>query len=745
MMCLSDRTIRHLSMLGAASCLLMAVALSPPILASLATADGRIDNSATVITLWITSFILLVLGALATMVAHDVSRARRIALQLWKWKWRIAAWIAAAIGLSVIALAIYIRIYNHVDLLARLNSDHSLYAKVQDALRTNGKKAALDLVADYFMKRPAPLLIKPSHLWDIGSVKSQASARRIIDGDLGSACCDLSPECCHRTFHWRPGEPINWSTFEPRDLLFALQRQTFVSHLLVSEHGNPDPRLLDIAKVFMKDWRRANRVWPNFNPFAWNDDATSNRIQAHMLLMEVLRAQGRSTHDDELAFLRSLLQHAARLMDESEHNYVTNHGMMQNSALLAIAIAYPEFDQGRQWQRTAIERMKRHLQDSVTPEGVFLELTPAYHLFATQMTLWFVAACQKANIEMDPFFETTLRRMLIFSREILNPDRSLPVIADTGNGHRWGISHWPWESLPDWPELTALQDAMSHVDQPPNEPTARLWPQSGYFVLRVPAPDWTLDQALMLTLKAGPLSRAHMHYDQLSVTLFGHGQPLLTGPGYPRGDPATRAQLIATISQNTVSVDGLSQKPGAAKVLFYDLQPQDVLNRQGPEFVAIQAESLLYEGVTHHRILFYGPTAGAVLMVDELSSKDEHTYRQHFRMAPGLEGRPKPGSLLVHDPSKPAELLLRIDVWSWSDNSITRPPLSISEQAGTFTVNSRNATFVALLDLSEGSETKNVTVRNGSLLWQGQRGTLNINLPITSPQSYQWIPVKSSD
>ncbi len=731
----SDRTIKRSLLIVTAICLLTAIGLFPPLLAWLTTVDGRIDNPVVLITLWIISLTLVALGVGTSIGANHVTWVRWLAARLWAWRWQITATAGLVICLIGIALAAHARARNHIDLLARLNPDHPLYARVQGVASTNGEKAALDLIADYFTHRTNHAPINPNQWytdWFTNSVKSQRRTQKLLQGDLGSACCD-------RPYYWRPGESIDWSDPALSDLLFSLQGQTFLLDLLAAQDGIPNRRQVDIAKAFVEEWRRANRVWPNFNPYAWNDDAMSDRIQAHMVLMEVLRAQGLSTRSDELAFLRSLLQHADRLMDESEHNFQTNHGIRQNNALLSIALAYPEFDQRGQWRQTAIKWMKRHLRESVDPEGVFLELTPGYHWNTMIKIMWFVAACRQAQIELDLFFETTLRKMLVFSREILNPDRSLPMISDTWPEHIAIIPETIWKNLPDWPELSALRQALSLVDQPPNKPTARLWPHSGYFILRAPAPDWTLDSGMMLTFITGPRSRAHPHHDKLSVTLFGHGQPLLTGPGYPPyEDAANRAQLLATTSQNTVSVDGLSQRLGDAKVLFYDVRPADLSNSQHPDFVAIQGESLLYDGVTHHRTVFYGPALGTVLIVDELASKDEHTYRQHFRAAPALEIKPDQGSLWIFDPRKANQPLLRVDAWTQVGRSITRPALSVSEQVGTFAINGRDSTYVTLLDLSAAFNPKTLTVGDKSIIWRGPLGTLTINPPITSPQAYHW-------
>ncbi|MHC4982229.1 MAG: heparinase II/III family protein [Planctomycetota bacterium] len=733
----SERRLKIALAAASGLCILAAVGLFPPVAAK-ATWDGRIESLPGAILLWYAvSLLLLALGlafGLASVIwlrRTEQKRQpyrRRILLRTFT----VASGIAIAIALCFWAL--YVR-RNRVDILERLAPPSGLYAEAKSIAERRGKTAAMDYIWRYFASRRSPKFVRPAQLW-LNSETLIRQARGIVSGTFPGF-----PE-----FNWRPGRHVEWrcgAKSDRKPLLFELQGQRFIFYLLAELDGVPERESIELARAFASEWRRGN-TWPNANRYAWNDDATSNRIQAHVYLMERARKLNMTSRKDELAFLESLLKHADRLMDAAAYNARTNHGMMQNCALLSIALAYPEFDRGQLWQRTAVKRMEEYLLHyAVTPEGVFLELAPGYHFYAMLKALWFYASCRQAKIDLDPRFETTLRKMLTFCVEILQPDRSLPMIADTRGGIP-DVAGWPWGELPNWPELRRLRSALTSSGELPNEPCARLWPESGYFVLRAPATKWTPASAMMLTLKAGPRSHAHGHYDALSITLFANGRPLLTGPGYPPYDEK-RCELIATTSQNTVSVDGRSQRAGAAEVVFCDARHVNGPSGPIPQFAAVKGRSLLYEGVRHDRTILYGPASQAVLIVDELRSNEQHEYRQHFRLAPGLRGRTLAGTLAASNQGRSSRAgdILRITALRPGRQS-QRLPCTIAGQVAEFPITARSATVLALLDFSKGGKSSSLSVGPRSIEWRGDRGRLTVTLPIVSPRSCVFL-AKSED
>jgi hypothetical protein len=745
------KVIQGACRVGIILCLLASVCVSPVVFSLFWAEQGGFQNRMTIVMLWVLSVAFAACGFLILRVASDPELMHATASRLWQSKrkagvllflnlvasvalasvaapgniarlrlglvvfvligaaevtpgviqtepvWvrslfnrrhllRFAA-LAAVVVLFVFAgIKFYISERNQVDILGSLDRSAPIYQRVSEARSRSGDRAALEVLALYLLERPARPRVVPWQVWLESPEDIRAAANLFRSGDIGAGCPGPS-------YFWRPGQPVTWNGPSTDMLVFCLQRQTFLIYVLADPQAGNDRATLDAAWSLTQDWRQSNPIFPVRYPWVWNDDVASNRIMAQMGLGAARRKLGLATPDDELVLVRTVLQHAAVLMDESRHNYSTNHGLMQNCALLAIALEYPEFDRNHAWLNTAIRRTERHMRETVSADGPFLERTPHYHWMATAMNLWFVATCRQAHVDLEPWVEERARKMAAFTRSILQPDRSFPAIADTRLSQVSG-ANVSWADLPDWPEVAALRQALSPGPILPNIPGVQIWPDAGYFVLRAPAPAWDQDSALMATMIAGPRTLAHEHFNALSLTLYANGRPLLEGPGYLGYFDPKRDVALATISQNTVSEDWQSQQPGATTIRHFEV----LSSKEGdpPRQVAFQAESSLYPGTLHRRSLFYGVSPTAILLIDELTSGVSHVYRQHFRLAPGIAADGRPGVLSATAGSRP---VLRIRTWILTPRGLSPAALDLDDfPVVSFALVDRNATFISVLD-----------------------------------------------
>ncbi len=693
----------------------------PPVLGLLATADGVIDNEWLRFVLWPGS-----IGcALSGLAVFALAMSGRLRTWVGRHRTGVAVGIAVALCLCWAGFEGYVHLVNRVDLLARLAPQHVEGQRLLDLRRTLGSAAALEALLDHSRSRPAAVKLLPLQLWHAPMAESVHYRELALSGNMGGSSRGW-------TYLWSPGERIPWAEMTGT-VAFMLQRHQALFHLLRAADPEHRQAVHSFAVAYVDEWRRANRVWTNWNTFAWNDDAMSYRIQAQIWLMDALRRSGSVSREQEQAFLESLIQHADRLADPAFYTSSSNHGMSQNEALLSIAVGYPEFDRGGLWRRTALQRTVRYVQESVTSHGAFLELAPGYHWHAMKQSIWFAATCKLAGIPVPAELERATRNMASFSHAMLQPDRSLPMIADTF-GQAKSMADWPFSQLPKWPELRSLTAGMGR-DSPPNQPGANLFADSGFFILRAPAPTWSTQSALMLVFGAGPISRAHAHPNQLSVTLYGHGRALLSGPGYPTFAHLTeRKRLIATVNQNTVTVDGNSQPLGRAKVIFSDIRPRQPF---GVELAIVQAESLLYEGVVHRRTVLYGPAADSVLLIDELSSQQPHDYRQHFRLSKGVTGAVE-GGLVQGSWAAGGAARLQIHTQAIVGAKIVQPQGLLKSQVASFLVRHPRVTFVTRLWVGPGTPSVQVDAQGGLVTWTGAHGRLSVQLSKQGADRYSW-------
>jgi len=289
---------RHLVPAAAAIAMLGSIASYPPVLA-LATWDGRVESIPGPVMMWYVISVLLLALAVSLALVWALNFRRSPGRSGGSGRRFIARAALTAVGFGVVgvsALAIAYAGCNRVDVLAALSADHPLCREARDLARSQGRRAAMNHVADYFPSRPAPRLVKPAQLWLTGEAL-ESQARQFAAGGFPGF-----PE-----FSWHPGRRINWrcGAKSPRmPLLFELQGQRFMFALVASPGQVPQPERIALALAFAEQWRRDNPVWPNANRYAWNDDATANRIQAHILLMERARRLRATSRKDEVEFLK---------------------------------------------------------------------------------------------------------------------------------------------------------------------------------------------------------------------------------------------------------------------------------------------------------------------------------------------------------------------------------------------------------------------------------------------------------
>lgn len=125
---------------------------------------------------------------------------------------------------------------------------------------------------------------------------------------------------------------------------------------------------------------------------------------------------------------------------------------------------------------------------------------------------------------------------------------------------------------------------------------------------------------LTAAMTFGPYGGFHGHLDKLSFVFFGFGKELGVDPGRARSQayrlPIHTNWYKATISHNTVLVDGTSQKPAVGELKLFDVESDYTV------VAASCAEA--YPGVEHTRWLLMTNTY--LLVFDSLGSDTGHKF-----------------------------------------------------------------------------------------------------------------------
>ena len=260
----------------------------------------------------------------------------------------------------------------------------------------------------------------------------------------------------------------------------------------------------------------------------WNDHAVAARISTVIRLWRAYRT--RPDFDDETA--RTLLGLVARsgelLSKPSEYNARTNHGVMQDLALLQIASAFPALPNASTYGRVGCQRLTDQLRYYVSPAGVVLEHSAGYQRFGARLLDFAVELGRLNGCPALATWEQKRSEVEAFLRLLTLPDGSLPVFGDTE--HR--------------PPATSDADAVQEAERegPPPRPSAAttFLPVEGYAVWWSGLDRWPGPLGIAQTIVAWSRfpNQAHKLADDMSVLIWAAGRAWITTTGYwPYGAP----------------------------------------------------------------------------------------------------------------------------------------------------------------------------------------------------------------
>lgn len=512
-----------------------------------------------------------------------------------------------------------------------------------------------------------------------------------------------------RDLTWRedPFGDVTWQ--------FLLHEMRYVLTLVEMGAASGDLRYLARAEEIVLDWIDANHRWFLRRPLrhAWHDHATALRARAWLPFFEAWRASPLFDAEEAERILSAIVTHAELLADPEFYTEMHNHGIDQDIALLAIAVAFPEFRKSREWLDLARARLARQVAATISPGGVHLEHSPGYHIFVAGELREAVEFARRHGIELEPRdLSDLIRRMARAAAWMLRPDGRVVRIGDTVAWPPLDETHPVLGPLSR--EEPLLRFALTRGREGSPGPTAAFFREEGYAVFRDTwgtASDFERAFHLFFTAAAHE-GRAHKQADDLSFVLYARGRPLIEDAGYHSshaGDPGREYALHAR-AHNSVLVDGEGFEGWSARI-------EETCEGDGFAFLVASHEN--YPGLRHRRTLLHVRPATAIV-VDEIRKKTpggtERTFDQLFHLAPELEAAVEDGggAVRARAPGGPglrirqlldgrgsAEIVRGaedpLQGWiSLAHQSLEPAPVAIFRARG------REATFVTLIEVLEG-------------------------------------------
>ena len=282
------------------------------------------------------------------------------------------------------------------------------------------------------------------------------------------------------------------------------------------------------------------------------------------------------------------------------------------------------------WIRKAIDDpdngFYHQMEVSVSQEGMWYENSWGYHFYTLQALIDMAETSRRLGIDL--WRDERLEKMFTLPIHYAMANGMLPRFGDDVNssvkrvGRLFEPAYHAYRNpqmrpfLNNRPSLESilLGRQMGSAGEPP-ELKSVVFEDAGHAILRANGA-----AGLTAALTFGPYGGFHGHYDKLSFVFFGYGQELGVDPGRARSQayrlPIHRNWYKASISHNTVLVDGKGQGPAAGKLNLF---------RRTSDYSAVAAScDEAYPDVRQTRWLVM--TDSYLLVYDELHSNADHRF-----------------------------------------------------------------------------------------------------------------------
>lgn len=252
--------------------------------------------------------------------------------------------------------------------------------------------------------------------------------------------------------------------------------------------------------------------------YIWNDHAIAARVSVLIRYWRHLRMQSQANDPRLRALVASIERHGHLLAKASHFTVQTNHGVMQNVALIQIAEAFPYLPRANDWRDLGFQRFELQMRFYLTPQGVILEHSPGYQHFGVLLLQHMEMLYEVSGRLMPAAIEAAIENARHHLRWLQRSDCSLPRIGNTTGG----AYHMSSLNDPDCkPSVGAAERAASAFG-------ARVLPDAGYAIWRGDAGvSWHL-----VTAWSYHLDHPHKHADEPSLIYWVDGTELLTASGY---------------------------------------------------------------------------------------------------------------------------------------------------------------------------------------------------------------------
>ena len=448
----------------------------------------------------------------------------------------------------------------------------------------------------------------------------------LSDGDIESANQILDNNIPFERYGYtKVSDPISWTEDPLSDKYWRFLFYGFrpVQHLFFAFDETNEEKYLkkaeEMALSFIDHGTDQIHSWDDFH-------GVSFRTMYLVKTWWMLRENNLLTYETSEKILKSIEAHGDFLADPNHYEKSFNHGLNEAAALYLVAVNFPDLPSASEWLDLSKNRLGDSLTAVVDADGVLIENSPYYHFYTLEKYWELYNFAQKHNFPISDIFNKRLQEMISHATYILQPDKEIPLLG-ASLGRKVLYSGIYKDIAQSFPELKYVLTSGKEGKKPSN--LSIVYPESGEVLMRS---GWEKGEEFENQAQAifdfGPYRTLHSDLDAMSFSLYANGINLMPDAGlYAYEESDYKNYFRGTASHNTVLVDDLDQAKGIA--ILGDF-------KETKDYVFQSAEHELYNGISHKRS---GILIGKkyLLILDKLTSDQEHTYNQLFHLFPGAK------------------------------------------------------------------------------------------------------------
>lgn len=329
--------------------------------------------------------------------------------------------------------------------------------------------------------------------------------------------------------------------------------------------------------------------------FLWNDHAVANRIPVLARFWSVYRKSKLFNPDEAKEILQLVVRSGQMLSKPSHFTFSTNHGVMQNLALLHIVLAFPELPETEKFQKVGQQRLLQQMDYYVSSEGVVLEHSAGYHKTGVDLVGMALLYYAMSGWDIPSIWKTKYIRAKKFYAQLRRPDGTLPMYGDTGSGGAYS------RPLSLDTEKLDLSTKLYTISDWKPENNYSIYPISGYAIWWYGLEGWPSPNKLSQTVVAWSNFTGHGHKlsDEMSVLFWAGGQSWWTNAGYWPYGLQGRRKALSWEGSNAPHMIGENRKSKRSTRAKYSGLSKSLslleLEREGPGELQINRQIISIE------------------------------------------------------------------------------------------------------------------------------------------------------